>query len=233
MKFITEMDLREQYKAEPFTAFKTGQGERLTPEARQFLLDRGVNLAEGSNETGKGCRTQAEEGSEAGEGIQTACKKKDWRMMKLCCKMRNAASLFLLSGKQLLNYDVLLAQKVTGLGKQFREIQKLLNHEGQMQIERLTCTECTGIKACDFSESIGDCFEVTEFHMQLEKGMEIAVLHHLRSTLHEIEPAVLEAFENRADKDWLCEMIIGNVNQIINSLCLMICLSVGGKTCQR
>ena len=44
MKFITEEDLRDLYKKEPFMDYDLQPGERLTPGARQFLLDRGINL---------------------------------------------------------------------------------------------------------------------------------------------------------------------------------------------
>ena len=44
MKFITEEDLRDLYKKQPFMDYDLQPGERLTPGARQFLLDRGINL---------------------------------------------------------------------------------------------------------------------------------------------------------------------------------------------
>ena len=44
MKFITEEDLRDLYKKQPFTDYDLKKGERLTPGARQFLVDRGVDM---------------------------------------------------------------------------------------------------------------------------------------------------------------------------------------------
>ena len=44
MKFITEEDLRDLYKKQPFTDYDLREGERLTPGARQFLVDRGVDM---------------------------------------------------------------------------------------------------------------------------------------------------------------------------------------------
>ncbi|HYE69500.1 MAG TPA: hypothetical protein VEA58_12865, partial [Anaerovoracaceae bacterium] len=44
MKFITEDDLRELYKKEPFTAYAIEPGTRITPGARQFLADRQIYL---------------------------------------------------------------------------------------------------------------------------------------------------------------------------------------------
>lgn len=44
MKFITEEDLRDLYKRQPFTNYDLQPGERLTPGARQFLVDRGIDM---------------------------------------------------------------------------------------------------------------------------------------------------------------------------------------------
>ena len=44
MLFITESDLRDQFKLQPITNFKLPPDTKLTPGARQFLLDRGVDL---------------------------------------------------------------------------------------------------------------------------------------------------------------------------------------------
>ena len=44
MLFITEADLRDQFKLQPITKFKLPPDTKLTPGARQFLLDRGVDL---------------------------------------------------------------------------------------------------------------------------------------------------------------------------------------------
>ena len=40
MKFITEDDLRDIYRKDPFTSYEIQPGARLTPGARQFLQDR-------------------------------------------------------------------------------------------------------------------------------------------------------------------------------------------------
>ncbi|MDR0884948.1 MAG: hypothetical protein LBN22_01050 [Clostridiales Family XIII bacterium] len=42
MKFITEDDLRDKYKKEPLSVYVPPDGTKLTPGARQFLIDRGI-----------------------------------------------------------------------------------------------------------------------------------------------------------------------------------------------
>lgn len=44
MKFITEEDLRDLYKSTPFTTYTQPEGTRLTPGARQFLVDWGIDM---------------------------------------------------------------------------------------------------------------------------------------------------------------------------------------------
>ena len=50
MKFITEADLRAIYKANPFTSYTLPAEARLTPGARQYLLDLGVDMYERKKE---------------------------------------------------------------------------------------------------------------------------------------------------------------------------------------
>ena len=40
MKFLTEADLRAQYRISAFSEYRPEPGTRLTPGARQFLNDR-------------------------------------------------------------------------------------------------------------------------------------------------------------------------------------------------
>lgn len=44
MHFITEFELRASYKKHPFTSFDLKPNIRLTPEAKQFLLDRKIKI---------------------------------------------------------------------------------------------------------------------------------------------------------------------------------------------
>lgn len=46
MRFITEDELRGLYRQDPYTSYSLQPGERLTPGARQYLMDRGIKLYE-------------------------------------------------------------------------------------------------------------------------------------------------------------------------------------------
>lgn len=222
MKFITENDLRDLNRKEPFTTYEIEPGARLTPGARQFLSDHRINMFDNGLGTKK--NTVNEEPSPI-----LLERKNNWKKKKLHSKMKSTEAVFLLSAEELLSGDVSLAQSLINLGKQFSLIR---NHvDGKGSVENLSLTECTGIKTDNFSEDLDDCFEITEAHMQLKQGRKIIILHRLRCDLREIEPVVLELYEGSDDE--LCKEVIGKVNQIINTLSQMICSALGGKECQR
>jgi ethanolamine utilization cobalamin adenosyltransferase len=233
MKFITEDDLRDIYKKQPFTTYELESGTRLTPGARQFLADRGINMFDDEPCVKKFTVTTSSDEIKPKTNHPTVQPeiKVDWRSKKLKCKMKSMEALFLITGEELLSRDVILAQSIISLGKQFASIRNSADNKGLS--ECISCKECTGIKSGDFCKDIDDCFEITEFHMQLEKGKEILNLHRLRCALREVEPVVLEVYEGSENGNLLCEEIIGKVNMIINNLSYMICLAVGGKECQR
>ncbi|MGX7012894.1 hypothetical protein [Vagococcus silagei] len=44
MHFVTEIELRSAYRKNPFSAYTLSENDRLTPEARQFLVDRNISF---------------------------------------------------------------------------------------------------------------------------------------------------------------------------------------------
>lgn len=230
MKFITEVDLRDLYRKEPFTTYNLEPGVRLTPGARQFLTDMGIKMSEDNpskNVIVKKASNEDKSSLKKSTNINKSLKDK-----KLFIRMKSIEALFLLTGEELLKRDVLLSQSVINLGKQFTEIKKGLK-EGRVSVENITCKECTGINNSNFSDDLEDCFEITEFHMQLERGREIIILHKLRCTLKEFQVFLLELCEESDEKNQIYEEIIKKVNQIINTLSQLICSIFGGTKCQR
>lgn len=224
MKFITEDDLRDLYRKAPFTEYVIEPGTRITPGARQFLADRQIFLPDEEPVlTGRNISLQA---SKPGK----PAKEKTAYSKRLGVKMKSVETLFLLIAEELLSRDILLAQKIIGLKKCFTDIRKAI--DGGTLCQSLTCEGCTGIKEDNFSQDLGDCFEITEFHIQLGKGKEIISLHRLRCSLREMQLDIEEAFENCNDTKQ-CDEVTGKVNQIINTLSQMICYTAGGETCQR
>lgn len=207
MKFITEEDLRDLYKKQPFTDYNPKEGERLTPGARQFLVDRGVDMYDRNNPPAVS----------AGGSIGK----------KLCSRMKALNSLFLLTARDLLDTDLCLSQQLTGLSRQFAALDSVSG--GKCEAAELVCNACSGMNRENFSLRIGDCFEITEFHIQMPKGREILLLNRLRS---ELECFSADAEELITDEK-LYQAAEARLNEIINTISQMICGATGGKECQR
>jgi ethanolamine utilization cobalamin adenosyltransferase len=222
MKFITEMELRDLYKTEPFTSFVLEPHLKITPGARQFLVDRGVKLIQAKISDDKSpdqSKTKPVQGSD------------QWSLQRLRGRMESIESLFLLVGADLLSYgDAFLAQEVMELGKSFRDVKNAEREQiapGNIKFWEWTEAE---IKNC--SNNLGKYFEVNEFHMQLANGKTIALLNHLRVSLREVEPAILEAYWQEEQETCLREDLIEKVNLIINILCIMMWKCLGGQKCK-
>lgn len=218
MKFITEEDLRDLYKKQPFMDYDLQPGERLTPGARQFLLDRGINLYDDDPFQSPGLK-KANSGKPAGH-LQGRKKR------KYCSRMKSLQALFLLTTDELMKQDVCMAQQITELYRYFSDFKSAA--EGTCTVTDLCCSACTGIKEDNFSKCIGDCFEISEFHMQLEKGHQILLLARLKAALEEMDADIPDMLEEK-----LAEQVSCKLNQIINTLSQMICSAVGGTECQR
>jgi len=148
---------------------------------------------------------------------------------KLCCKLKSIEAVFLVTSSEILKDDIILAQNVINLRKKISNIRNVVNGKGVL--EPIHCKECTFMNSSNFTTELEDCFEITEFHMQLEKSNAILKMHTLRCALGELQFEIIENF--KSDDEILKNRIIENVNSIINSLSQLICLAVGGKECQR
>lgn len=221
MKFITEEDLRDLYKKQPFTDYDLQPGERLTPGARQFLVDRGINMYDETDPFSKPAPKKAE--AEAPAAASSDSRKKK----KFCSRMKSLQALFLLTSEELLKQDICMAQQLTGLYRQFSELKTAA--DGTCSAQDLCCSPCSGMTGENFSQSLGCCFEITEFHIQMEKGREMLLLARLRSQLEELDLDLPDFLEG----EQLQQQVSGKLNQIINTLSQMICGALGGKECQR
>lgn len=219
MKYIVEDNLRDLYKKEPFASYEIESGSKLTPGARQFLADRGILIQIKEKPSVNESKKNKNGGS------------RSRRMKALFAKLKSAEVQFLLTAEEIITKDVLLAQNLVSLSKCLMEIEHLLN--GQLQSEKNWCKNCTGITEENVDKELEECFQISEFHMQLENGKQILQLDKLRCTTREIEPMLLELYEKEEITEMQCQEIIGNLNTLVNSLSQLICISVGGKECQR
>lgn len=84
MKFITEDDLRDIYRKEPFTDYEIESGTKITPGARQFLADRQIHIIDG----GRGSKTQKD-----GSIKEKPLKQKEQKKKRLCGRITSVEAL--------------------------------------------------------------------------------------------------------------------------------------------
>ncbi|MCT8977209.1 cobalamin adenosyltransferase [Clostridium sp. CX1] len=230
IKFITEEYLRDLYRKEPFNTYKLQQGQRLTPGAVQYLSDKRIKMINGDSKTNEKNQVKAikqveitKQEEKINLNLNSNLKK------KLCCKLKSIEATFLVTSSEILREDIILAQNIISLGRKISNIRNVV--EGKGTLEPIYCRECTGMNSLNFTTELQDCFEITEFHMQLNKSSAILKIHVLRCALRELHFEIIDTYEN--DDDDLKDRIINNINSIINSLSQLICSAVGGKQCQR
>lgn len=228
MKFITEEYLRDLYRKEPFDTYKLQQGQRLTPGATQYLSDRRIKMNDDALKSNKNV-SKSNQTETIKETVKETVNNNSNLNKKLCYKLKSMEAVFLVTGSEILKDDIILAQNVINLGKKISNIRNVVNGEGVL--ETIHCKECTFMNSSNFTTELEDCFEITEFHMQLEKSNAILKMHTLRCVLGELQFEIIENF--KGNDEILKNRIIENVNSIINSLSQLICLAVGGKECQR
>lgn len=227
IKFITEEYLRDLYRKEPFNTYKLEQGQRLTPGAAQYLSDKRIKMDDNASKANKNVsqnnqNNQTETIKQVGNSNLNLNK-------KLCCKLKSVEAVFLVTSSEILKEDIILAQNIISLGRKISNIRNVVDGKGTL--EPIYCRECTFMNSLNFTAELDDCFEITEFHMQLEKSNSILKINMLRCELRELQFEIMENYTNEDDD--LKNRIMGNVNSIINSLSQLICSAVGGKECQR
>ncbi|KEI10187.1 ATP--cob(I)alamin adenosyltransferase [Clostridium botulinum C] len=229
IKFITEEYLRELYRKKPFNIYELEQEQRLTPGAIEYLSDKKIKI---SNNTCNNFKDILKANIKTSQDNQEdKMKEIDNRSLnlkkRLCYKLKSIEAKFLVVTSEILKEDVILAQGIMNLNRKIANIRNVVDGNGVL--ESISMKECKGMNSSNFTMEIGDCFEITEFHMQLKKGNIILKINTLRCMLRELQFEIFEIYKDNNLKN----TIMTNVNSIINSLSQLICLAVGGEECQR
>ncbi len=223
MKFITEMELRDLYKTEPFATYVLEPDVKITPGARQFLVDRRVTLVQAACSDSKQSLPN-DSNQEPG--------RENWCTLRLRRRMDCIESLFLLMAAELLHSgDTALSEEVMALGKYFQHVRKAEREQLAPEVIRFWDWSAEEIK--ERSNKLENYLDISEFHVGLENGKELALLNHLRASLREVEPVLLETYWNEAEQVCSRQDLIDTVNLIINILCIMMWKCLGGKEWKR
>lgn len=226
MKFITEMELRDLYKTGPFTTYVLETDTKITPGARQFLVDRRVKLVQGSD--GKSANNSKSANDSEVKPVQG---RGSWCVLKLRGRLEGIESLFQLVGADILcGGDVVLAEEVMALGKNFSSVKNA--ERNQTAPDNIQFWEWSEAEIENCANNLENYFDINDFNVQLENGKTIALLNHLRASLCEVEPAMLETYWNDEQQACSREDLIVKINLIINILCIMMWKCQGGQKCK-
>ncbi|WP_407311411.1 cobalamin adenosyltransferase [Desulfosporosinus sp. SB140] len=218
MKFVTEMELRDLYKMEPFTTFVLEPTTKITPGARQFLVDRRVTLVQAQGSDGK---------KSNGNELNQLQVQENWCTLRLRRRMECIESLFLLIAELLPPGDCDLSGEVLDLGRCFRNVRNAeLEQRAPDKIQFWGWSEDEINKRF---HNLGENIDIGESPWRLEKGKEVALLNYLRASLREVEPVLLEAYWNEEKQACLRQDLIDTVNLMINILGMMMRKCLGGQ----
>ncbi|EFM39931.1 hypothetical protein HMPREF0379_0299 [[Eubacterium] yurii subsp. margaretiae ATCC 43715] len=222
MFFITEADLREQLKNKSFSDFKLPPETKLTPGARQFLLDNRVNLYDDIYSSKKNTTNKTSK-----DDKQVDRSKYGNMNKKFIGNIRLLHLETLLCGSLLIEKDISIIQDISKISRQILEIKKYV--QSSEMVEFVEYKKCSGISEEAFSSYIDDCFEINELHMQAENSNDILHLHRLRVLYRNFYDEIDDyEFEND-----ILKTIKESLNRIINTLSRLICAVCGSKKCQK
>lgn len=222
MFFITEADLREQLKNKSFSDFKLPPETKLTPGAREFLLDNRVNLYDDIYSDKKNTTNKTSK-----DDKQVDRSKYGNMNKKFIGNIRLLHLETLLSGSSLIEKDISIIQDISKISRQILEIKKYV--QSSEMVEFVEYKKCSGISEEAFSSYIDDCFEINELHMQAENSNDILHLHRLRVLYRNFYDEIDDyEFEND-----ILKTIKESLNRIINTLSRLICAVCGSKKCQK
>ncbi len=223
MKFLTEIDVRKMYKDAPFEVYANAEGTRLTPGARQYLIDRGVKIDDGIvKRTFPKFDTEPKvEESKAENKVELkadVCEKLDVRTKKVLAIL---SAEILVVASEMLDLDNDLAEELFTLENHIKDY-----------IKTSTCVDVNSIyKPCNVEfkkeeqeandvKDADECFVLDSEHFKSSKGKEVAKLNYLMCVLREKQP-----LDNKVAND-LMKCITRNIGQ-------MICRTLRGNLCQK
>ncbi|MDR2458231.1 MAG: hypothetical protein LBD41_07140 [Clostridiales Family XIII bacterium] len=211
MKFITESEIIEKYKKDKFDSFVQPENTRLTPGARQWLIDR--NLIDQKNNPKETPVTY----ENYFQKKENHAKNNDLRIFFELLKTEFFSARYIL-----LKLNKNVAEKIN---KYSGLIYKI--YEGKDIREELDFEECTGIKPDNFSGDLGVCFKIDSLNANCNRGEELIILHLLRIKIYLLIEKVLEnKIKNHAG-------VLQGLYMLINTLSKMICEASGSKVCKR
>lgn len=151
---------------------------------------------------------------------ETGC---DISNKKFLLKVKSIEIKFLKAASNLLKSDVDMAESVINLRRKLSEIRDKEFKEDIISGENRVIEKSD----CEKTEDL----DITEFHIQLEKGKEILILSELKLVLEELLIDIPVCFT--AEEGERSYKISNRVKDIIKDINSMIHAAYGGNVCQR
>jgi len=201
LKFITEDYLKDLYRKEPYISYNLNNDERLTPNGRQYLLDKGVKI-------------NSSVPTDSKKNFKREEIKENIKHKKLLYKFKSLEVLFLSAASEIINNDIKLAQKVVDLGRYIKNIRGFIEESCELEIINTKKSDV------NFEE-----FEVTDIYMHLKNSKEIFNLYFLHCKLEEFKYEITLDY----DEDGTFKKVLENIVQIENILSEIIKEEVGER----
>ncbi len=214
MKFITEYDLRAQFNKQPFTNYRLAENIRLTPSARQFLIDQRIRIWDGE----AGHTDILEKGAKGSP-----------ELARFVNYIEVLEAEFLVVISQIMDLNLKLSEQFMQLKNELSGIR--LNLIGET-VDSAVCFDCCpGINEGNCCQDLGSCFEVTDSHIRLSNGKQLAQMNVLRAKLKLARVDCINLPVDFADEKCRIAMI-ESFNRIINKLTQLMCTAAGVQECR-
>lgn len=204
MYFVTETELRMNYRKAHFTEYQLEQGTRLTPEARQFLLDRNISFC-----TPKEKQLRIKKST-------TRLKAEPYMSSYLSAKLEKISASFLLIISFLTEEDMYIAEQVMILENYLTDMS---SENGEAELQTLLVDKT----------SVEKKHKITAFHIQLSRGKEIALLHFLLTDLKLLRVDLKERNNEESVDDEQYKVVEKKLEIICTALEELIHKAIGGK----
>ncbi len=206
MKFITENDLRTEYNQSAFTDYYVQKDSRLTPGARQFLIDWRITIIQEDDPSfspGNGKKQQLQDG-----GNGDNCRK------LLHIKIRTLENLILTTAHDFLAGNTCFVQNLLQL---YDRINALHSFDKSPAAGK-DCSK-NGDKK---SHSVAS-FELNAFHLHAENSAEILSLHRLLCAVEEFA-----CFVTQYNTPAVVTVLVQEVEEIRQRIVQLLAIADGG-----
>jgi ethanolamine utilization cobalamin adenosyltransferase len=255
LKVITEIDLRDMYRKEPFESFTLVYPEKLTPAAFQFLTERRIRIIESKEGKSGG---EASKGSENKSKAPVVLKEPEKGYLLLDSgrvSEEKPEAYTHLRGRTLVpkNHkrvvfrgkldnleanliNAILEIQCTGLRDLVNDLNIIFEYSkkimrAEVLNEELQFIEFKGWSDSDireYSHHPDKYFEVKHFVPDPRYGKVVASINIIRTLVRELEIAAVDAFYNEEEKTVEREDIIKALNRMSSLIYIIMCQYIGG-----